>query len=229
MSELQSELHERLIAQALRFAESGATPAPARLAATVLLLRPAGGGFETYLLRRKASMAFASGMYAFPGGSVDPDDYRGESLSGPDWASRLGRPESEAQAVVRAAVREVAEETGVRLPAAALLPWTRWVTPEFEPRRYDTYFFVVGLPDGQRADDISGEADRTEWSAPAAALRRVEAGEMLMLPPTSVTLGELAEFATVAQVLAAAAARDAATPILPRVEQRPDGTAAFVM
>lgn len=229
---------ERVIAQALRFAESGAAPVEPRLAATVLLLRPVdpeSAGFEVYLLRRAASMAFASGMYAFPGGTVDPADLAespaelvGAGAAG-SWADRLGRPAREAAAVVRAAVREVAEETGVRVTAADLLPWTRWITPEFEPRRYDTYFFVTSLPDGELPADVSGEADRTEWLRPAEAMARAEAGEILMLPPTSVTLGELAGYDSVEEVLAAAAGRDAATPILPRVEVDPDGTPRLVL
>lgn len=224
----EPELIERLIAQARQFAESGAEPAAPRLAATVLLLRPAGPGPEVYLLRRAASMAFASGMYAFPGGAVDPMDGAGPPLA-TGWATRLGLADAEAQGVVRAAVREVAEETGVRLAAADLQPWTRWITPEFEPRRYDTYFFVAALPDGQVPADVSGEADRTGWLRPAEALARVEAGEIAMLPPTSVTLGEIARFDSVAAVLAAAASRDAATAVLPRVERDADGTARLVL
>ncbi|MFS8499523.1 MAG: NUDIX domain-containing protein [Micromonosporaceae bacterium] len=222
-----TDLTERLLAQARRFQESGATPVTPRPAATVLLLRPAATGFEVYLLRRAASMAFASGVYAFPGGSVDPRDADGDPLPG-RWAERLGRSEREAQAVVRAAVRETAEETGVRLDPADLVPWRRWITPEFEPRRYDTYFFVAALPPGQEPADVSGEADRTEWLSPAEALRRFESGRILMLPPTSVTLRELSAYDSVEAVLAAGSTRDAATPVLPRVEQAPDGTARLV-
>jgi 8-oxo-dGTP pyrophosphatase MutT (NUDIX family) len=223
-----TDLTQRLVAQAQRFAASGAQPAVPRLAATVVLLRPASPGIEVYLLRRAASMAFASGMYAFPGGAVDPGDHEGEALAA-GWGERLGRPEAEAQAVVRAAVRELAEETGVRVTAGDLVPWTRWITPEFEPRRYDTYFFVAAVPDGQDPADVSGEADRTEWVRPAAALDRMADGDILMLPPTSVTLGELADHDSVESVLTAAAGRDAATAVLPRIETDPDGTTRLVL
>lgn len=240
-----SDLTERLIAQARRFAESGAAPAVPRPAATVLLLRPGasggagmagggegapagGAGVEVYLLRRAASMAFASGMYAFPGGAVELTDADGPPLA-PGWAERLGLPAPEAQAVVRAASRELAEETGVRLAPDDLVPWTRWITPEFEPRRYDTYFFVAALPEGQDPADVSGEADGTEWLSPAEALHRFEQGGIAMLPPTSVTLGEVAVLDSVGAVLAAAAARDAATPVLPRVEHASDGSARLVL
>ena len=82
-----------------------------RMAATVPLLRPGVDGFEVFLILRRTNLAFAGGMYAFPGGGVDPVDYTGGSV--PRWVARLGRPEAEAAAVLRAAVREVAEETGV--------------------------------------------------------------------------------------------------------------------
>lgn len=225
MGTSMEELHQRLIAQAAKFAESGATPVEPRLAATVLLLRPIDVGFEVYLLRRRTSMAFASGMYAFPGGSVDPADYAGP-LPG-QWATRLGQPEETAAAVVRAAVRELAEEAGVQVSPADLRPWARWITPEFEPRRYDTYFFVAALPEGALADNVSTEADRAEWLAPAKALKQVDSGDILMLPPTVVTLEQVAAHATVAKVLAAADQQDAATPVLPRVRRNPDGSTEF--
>src|SRR5688572_23288274 len=97
-------LPEALVAQVRRFhAGQGGPAAVPRVAATVVLLRSVPeGGFEAYVIRRAASMAFASGMYAFPGGGVDPAD------AGPDlsWAGpppRLGRPADETQAVVCAA------------------------------------------------------------------------------------------------------------------------------
>lgn len=222
-----SDLTERLLARAIRFAESGADPVVPRLAATVLLLRRSAAGPEVYLLRRAASMPFASGMYAFPGGSVDPADYGGPPLGG-HWPARLGQPEPAAGAVVRAAVREVAEETGVGLSTGELIPWTRWITPEFEPRRYDTYFFLAPLPDGKRPADVSGEADRTEWARPADAVARFESGEIAMFPPTIVTLRELVGYRSVDAALAAAADRDTATPIQPRLVHDPDGTARLV-
>jgi 8-oxo-dGTP pyrophosphatase MutT (NUDIX family) len=237
-----SELTERLAAQARRFAESGAAPAAPRLSATVLLLRPAAtgrqgrrlraglghGGLEVYLQRRATSMAFASGMYAFPGGAVDGADMAGPPMA-EHWSARLGRPAPEAWAVVRAAVREVAEETGVRVTAGDLVAWSRWITPVFEPRRYDTYFFLATLPDGEQPTNVSGEADRTLWLRPAEAVARAESGEIRMLPPTMVTLRQLAGFGSVDAALAAAASRDAATPILPRVEWDPAGAARLVV
>ena len=102
-----------------------------------------------------------------------------------------------------------------------LRAWSRWVTPEFEERRYDTWFFVAVVPEGQRTAEVPGEADRVEWLAPAEAVARVEAGEYLMLPPTVTTLRELTGHDGVS-ALAAAAGRPLA-PIMARAAVDPSG------
>ncbi|NUU26266.1 MAG: NUDIX domain-containing protein [Streptomycetaceae bacterium] len=240
-------------------------PAEPRRAATVVLLRKRPGGPQAYLLRRHAGMKFAAGMYAFPGGAVDPRDADHEvAWAGPapeDWAKRFGTSAAEARAIVAAAVRETFEESGVLLAGpdtgsvvsdttgddweadrAALVDrslgltefldrrglvlrsdllgaWSRWITPEFEDRRYDTWFFVAALPEGQRTRDVSGEADRVTWAAPADALAGLKAGELGMLPPTIETLRNLSAFDSPEAARAAAADRDL-TPIMarPRLE-----------
>ncbi|GAA4570505.1 hypothetical protein GCM10023176_29250 [Micromonospora coerulea] len=263
-----------LVEHARRFRAEGGTPATPRVAATVLLLRPAGDDFEVYVIRRVAAMTFG-GMYAFPGGGVDRSDSQAHlDWAGPEpahWGDRLGLAQDAAQAVVCAAAREVFEEAGVLLagPDAAtvvgdvsgddweaarqdlvgrrvgfadllagrgltlradlLLPWSRWITPEFEPRRFDTYFFVALLPEGQRTRDVSGEADHTMWIRPADALARAEAGELTMLPPTLVTLAQVAAAGDLAGVARAAATRDAANPVTPRLDLTDDDKPRFLL
>src|SRR3954464_8096683 len=63
-------------------AAGDATAAEPRHASTVVLLRDRPDGMRAYLLRRTRTMAFAAGMYVFPGGSVDPRD---ETLSDDAW------------------------------------------------------------------------------------------------------------------------------------------------
>src|SRR5436305_7785999 len=131
-------------------------------------------------MERAATMAFAAGMYAFPGGGAEPVDADPRAT----------------------AVREVREETGVVLAPEALAPWARWITPEFEPRRFDTYFFLARLPERQRTRDVGGEAAHVLWGRPAAL------ADLPMLPPTLVTLRQLAVYDSVGAALAAAADRD---------------------
>jgi 8-oxo-dGTP pyrophosphatase MutT (NUDIX family) len=224
-----------------------------------MLLRDAVAGPEVHMLRRRASMAFAGGAYAYPGGGVDPrDDESVVRWGGPSraaWAARLGVDEKSAQAIVCAAVRETYEEAGVLLagPDAAsvvgdttgesweadrealvrrelsfgeflgrrglvlrsdlLGAWARWITPEFEPRRYDTWFFVAALPEGQRTRNASTEADRTVWIRPEQAAEGYDKGELMMMPPTIATLRALAGFDSAEGALAGAAAQDL-SPVL---------------
>jgi 8-oxo-dGTP pyrophosphatase MutT (NUDIX family) len=87
------------------------------------------------------------------------------------------------------------------LRADLLRPWANWVTPEAErTRRYDTFFFVGALPEGQRADGENTESDRAGWMTPQAAIAEFEAGRCFLLPPTWTQLDSLAG-RTVAEVL----------------------------
>jgi 8-oxo-dGTP pyrophosphatase MutT (NUDIX family) len=213
--------------------------------------RPGGesDGLEVYLLRRKASMAFAPGAFVFPGGSVDDRDAEQQvAWAGPgpaEWGATFDAPLDLACALVCAAVRETFEESGVLLagPSAdrvvadtsgadweadrlALLdrslslagllrqrglvlrsdllrPWSRWITPTAEERRYDTRFFVAALPSQQRTRDVGGEADEVTWVRPADALAMGRRGEIMLMPPTAVTLAELAAYPDVAAALRA--------------------------
>ncbi|MFD8047128.1 NUDIX hydrolase [Streptomyces chartreusis] len=248
-------------------ADGSLTPVTPKRAATVMLLKDTATGPSVHMLRRRTSMAFAGGAYAYPGGGVDPRDEQQIRWAGPTrawWARRLGLEEAAAQAIVCAAVRETYEEAGVLLAGptddsvvgdttgedwetdrAALVArdlsfaefldrrglalrsdllgaWTRWITPEFEPRRYDTWFFVAALPEGQRTRNASTEADRTVWIRPTDAASSYDKGELLMMPPTIATLRQLTPYDSAAQTLTTAPARDL-TPVLARARLGEDG------
>ncbi len=140
--------------------------------------------------------------------------------AGPDDVVDVSAPEWEAERVAlldrRESLSGLLERRGLGLRADLLRPWAHWITPELEPKRYDTRFFVAALPTGQHARDVGGEADATMWLTPSEAVARFHRDELAMLPPTIATLRELAEYATTAEALAAADTRDIA-PVLPRV------------
>jgi 8-oxo-dGTP pyrophosphatase MutT (NUDIX family) len=252
-------LPAELVAHAAAFVNGETTPVRPKGAATVVLVRDGAMGLEAYLLRRHRGMAFAAGMYAFPGGTVDQRDRdRPVAWAGPspqEWAQRLRCDAAEARALLCAAVRETFEESGVLLAGAApdtvvadttgagwerdraalvdrslafadllerrrlairtdlLAAWAHWITPEFEPRRYDTRFFVSAMPPGQRTRELLGEADKVAWMRPADVLIGVDSGDLAMLPPTYVTLRELSAFSTAADAVAAAADREITTVV----------------
>ncbi|MGW4154375.1 NUDIX hydrolase [Micromonospora chersina] len=145
-------------------------------------------------------------------------------VSGDDWEA--ARQDLVAR---RTGFADLLAGRGLTLRSDLLLPWSRWITPEFEPRRFDTYFFVALLPEGQRTRDVSGEADHTLWLRPTDALARAEAGDLTMLPPTMVTLAQVAAAGDLAGVAQAALDRDAATPVTPSLDLPEDGEPRFIL
>lgn len=97
-----------------------------------------------------------------------------------------------------------------------------WITPEVEPRRYDTRFFVAAVPEGQSPDGDTSEADQAEWTRPQQVLDAFADGDLLLLPPTIVCLEQLAEVTTVSGALA----QDVAVaPVMPRLVSTEAGPA----
>jgi 8-oxo-dGTP pyrophosphatase MutT (NUDIX family) len=106
---------------------------------------------------------------------------------------------------------------GLALRADLLTPWARWITPEISPRRFDTWFFAAALPPGQLAGLAGagpGESDSGIWWQPVAALEAARAGQITLLPPTAVTLAELAAYQDVVGILGE---RRVITPLMPTV------------
>lgn len=95
-----------------------------------------------------------------------------------------------------------------------------WITPEFEPKRYDTRFFAAAVPQGQSADDRTTEADLAGWVRPAELLGEWRAGRAAMLPPTVVCLEEIRDAVSVEQFVAA---RPPVAPVAPVPVRTDDG------
>jgi len=149
------------------------------------------------MVRRASSLAFAGGMWVFPGGRVDPHD------------TDPAAPDDVLAAARRAAVREAREEAGVEVVAAAMVPFAHWLPPPEAPKRFSTWFFMAPAfaPDVAVTVD-GGEIHEHAWLSPTGALAARDAGELELAPPTWVTLHRLAEFSDVESALADARTRD---------------------
>lgn len=154
------------------------TPPP-RPAATVLVLRD--DPLRVLLVQRPGTGAFPS-VLAFPGGGAEAGDV--------DAAAT--------------AARETLEETGLVLDPGDLVPWSRWITPAHEPRRFDTRFFAVRAPADAEPVVDGVELVAARWAEPAEALRRRGEGDWPIIAPTAFQLHRLAIWESVDQVLAAA-------------------------
>jgi 8-oxo-dGTP pyrophosphatase MutT (NUDIX family) len=140
-----------------------------------------------------------------------------QDTTGPDWEEDRLRLESR-----ELAFTEFLTRRGLVLRTDLLRLWGSWVTPVFEPRRFRACFFVAELPPGQVTRDVSTESDTVTWLPLREAVRAVDGGRMLMLPPTYCTCLELFDHTTPAAALAAAEGRDG-TPIEPQALFDEDG------
>jgi len=174
--------------------ESGVATTP-RQAATVLVVRGGADRLEVLMAQRTPKARFMGGAWVFPGGAVDGDeDHRA------------------------AALREVEEEVGITLAdPAALVPFSRWITPPEVSIRFDTYFFVGVAPDGAEVTIDRQEIVDARWFEPSRALEGAEAEELLMVFPTIKTLEQIARFDS-ADGLVAWASTHEVKPVQPRVE-----------
>ena len=103
-----------------------------------------------------------------------------------------------------------------------LRPLAHWITPEVEPKRFDTRFFVARMPAGQVCREVGGEADQRVWTRPQAALD----ARLRMMPPTAVVLADLARFD---EVDAALEAPRTIAPVLPKLLVDDDGAVLFLL
>ncbi len=155
-----------------------------RPAATVILLRGAEEGLQVLLVMRNPQARFMGGAWVFPGGAVD----RGEGRGDP--------------ALRAAALRELREEAGIELSSPqALIPFSRWITPEEIKIRFDTWFYVAAAPTGTEARVDGQEVVAARWYEPRQALEAGEAGEITLVFPTIKHLEQLARFRAAADLI----------------------------
>jgi 8-oxo-dGTP pyrophosphatase MutT (NUDIX family) len=207
----------------------------ARPAATAMALRETDQGIEVLMVHRPEG-GFFGGLTVFPGGALDPEDE--STLAG------LVAPGEVADRSYRiAALRELAEETGialttegpVRAPLAkgvallealleqgiqldleALTLVSRWVTPEYAPKRYDTRFYLARAQDAPAVRLDAEELVAHVWVRPGEALHRHAAGEWDMFLPTVSHLRWLDLRVDVEDAIASAQGADGRSLVQPR-------------
>ena len=158
-------------------------------------------GLEVLLVQRNPKARFMPGVWVFPGGAVDTGDHGDDD-----------------EATYRAcAARELEEEAGIPLPAdAEMVLWSRWITPEVVPTRFDTWFYLALAPPHTPPKPDGSETVDAGWFAPRAALDRHRDGELDLVFPTIKQLESLADFASAEDALTEART-STVEPIMPRV------------
>ena len=215
-------------------------PSDPRPAATIIIVRESETSLEVLMLKRSGRAGFFPNAWVFPGGRVDAADQ-----STTTTGSTLGIHESD-NAFAVAAIRETYEEAGIWLgegfpspelrtalnqrttnlndtqlvaDLSRLALWSWWITPEAEPKRYDTRFFITLLTDQEVQNVQCDEVETVEhrWISPKQAVSEAESGIFFLAPPTYLTLCELAQCEHAHTLIEKAAVR-VVHPIIPKLD-----------
>jgi len=155
-----------------------------RPAAAVVFLRDGADALEVLLVRGNASMAVHGGSWVFPGGKVDAGDAP-VGIAGDVETARA------------TAVREVWEETGVRVSPQDLRPFSHWTTSTARPKRFATWFFLASLDAGTAIRVDGKEIVDHRWMSTQSILTARHRGEMVLPPPTFISMEILGGIETV--------------------------------
>jgi 8-oxo-dGTP pyrophosphatase MutT (NUDIX family) len=209
--------------------------APAiREAASIILMRRSASGFEIFFVRRHRGSSFMASACVFPGGAADEgEDARTAAArelfeeAGVMLAKKAENVESGTlvmsdQADMRrrildgARAKDVLEMAGLQWSTDALVPWSHWITPSIEPKRFSARFFLAELPAGQEPSFDEKETVDQIWVTPSEAIAR--AGELQLPPPQIRTCWELAEHTSIRAAMNAGRTRsEEPHPIMPRL------------
>lgn len=144
-------------------------------AATIMLGRDNNGVFEVLLLKRNKVLAFAGGLWVFPGGKIEADE--------------IAQTNTDLEAAKLAATRETIEEANIFIEKEKLIFIRHWTTPAVEPRRFATWFFFAGITTEKSTVTIDdSEIKKHLWINPQTALDKMVSSELAMLPPTFLNL-----------------------------------------
>jgi 8-oxo-dGTP pyrophosphatase MutT (NUDIX family) len=210
-------------------------------AATLILVRDRSGGPpELLMVERAQGMAFAAGALVFPGGRIDGADRElGSEINAeadavaairetieetgipaglsptPNSAVSLSIQDS---LVADAPFSGILRQHDLRLDAAALTPFARWVPKFHAVRRFDTMFYVARCPEGDwTPHPIEGECAGAHWLSAREILEREQRGEARLIFPTRRNLERLAQHSSFDEIRADALSHPI-EPVTPWVE-----------
>ena len=124
------------------------------------------------------------------------------------------------QALVKGEVtmEEFCRAEDLTLSVDQLVHYAHWITPPVAPKLFDTHFYLAPAPADHLALHDGEESTDSVWIRPAAAVEEANEGKRTLVFPTRMNLLKLAQYATVAEAMAATRDSEVVT-VQPEVTQ----------
>ena len=151
-----------------------------------------------------------------------------DALVGPDRLVEIEARHREPLHQGERTMLEFVEAEDLELALDKLVFYAHWVTPEFMPKRFDTFFFLVDAPTDQLAVHDGSESVDSLWTTIPNALELEKTGQRTIIFPTLENIKKLGRSSTVDEALATAAASPIVT-VLPRTEKDAEGNLKIVV
>jgi len=113
--------------------------------------------------------------------------------------------------------KQLAEDRNLILSTAKMTYWSRWITPQSLPKRFDTFFFITPVKPDQECRPDNRETVDGIWISPAGALTKNSDGSLPLSPPALVTLHQMLSFADVRKMIAEAPNHKLPAATMPRL------------
>jgi 8-oxo-dGTP pyrophosphatase MutT (NUDIX family) len=144
------------------------------------------------------------------------------ALLGAERSTQLAERYRQQLASGATGIADLLEAEGLDLACEELVPFARWITPTFMPKRFDTYFYLAAAPIEQIAVHDGKEMVEAQWIRPADALADQASGKRKIVTATLLNLRKLNRNSTVSAAMDAAVARPFIV-VTPELVQRPEG------
>lgn len=149
------------------------------------------------------------------------------ALLGATQATRLAERYGQQLGSGAIGITDLLEAEDLILACEELVPFARWITPTFMPKRFDTYFYLAPAPAEQIAVHDGREMVEAQWIRPGDALADQAAGKRQIVTATLLNLRKLNRSSTVPAAMAAALARPIVT-VMPELVERPQGRSLLI-
>jgi len=160
-----------------------------RESVTAIFLSESTG--KVFTIKRQDYLRIFPGYTSFPGGKVDKQDFEEQ----PPTFSDIPEGMKDHAHHYKALKREIEEELNFVADFEDCYLLAEALTPEFNPYRFNVFFYVVPLKEEIQFEVDEGEAEveKSGWFSPRELVDKYRANEMMAVPPVIRIIEELAK------------------------------------